>query len=47
MARYELLIVDDDPAWLDVLRDLLEADYILHLTINGPEALAIVSRASP
>ncbi len=38
-----ILLVDDDPVNLKILREMLESEYDVHTVTNGPEALCTVS----
>jgi len=39
-----ILLVDDDPSNIEVLREFLDQDYVVHLATSGTEALHIAAR---
>ena len=47
MEKHTILVVDDDPTNLQIVRDALEAKYILQLAISGEMALRFIDRKKP
>ena len=45
--RQKILIVDDTPANIQILHEVLQSDYIIFFATNGPDALRIVQRETP
>ena len=45
--KYTILVVDDNPANLDILCALLKPTYRVKVAIGGEQALKLVSRKSP
>jgi CheY-like chemotaxis protein len=43
MSKHRILIVDDTPANIKILADLLRKDYLLSVATSGPEALQIAA----
>jgi DNA-binding NtrC family response regulator len=46
-ARRRLLIVDDEPLILEVLREHFKAEYDVETALNGADALGAIIRARP
>ncbi len=46
-SRYRILIVDDDPMNIDILKEILEEEYVLKTAKNGEEALEIFPKFRP
>ena len=46
-VRRRLLLVDDEPLILEVLREHFKADYDVETALNGADALGAVVRARP
>ena len=44
MKKHTILVVDDDKTNLQIVRDVLEAQYELQLAISGAMALKFVDR---
>ncbi len=47
MKEHTILVVDDNRTNLQIIRDILEADYNLQLAISGEMALKFISRKKP
>ena len=47
MDKHTILVVDDDPTNLQIVRDVLEKTYNLQLAISGEMALKFVNRRKP
>ncbi|MCQ8117188.1 response regulator [Methylomonas rosea] len=47
MPHGPILIVDDEPSNLAILRQILQKDYSLRFAVNGPEALELVNKVRP
>ncbi len=47
MAEKKVLLVDDDPVFLDAITAVLETRYRVETAANGTEALAAVAAAPP
>jgi CheY-like chemotaxis protein len=47
MSRKTVLIVDDDPVFVDAISAVLESAYEVRQASNGPEALHAVSKTLP
>jgi sigma-B regulation protein RsbU (phosphoserine phosphatase) len=45
--RQKILIVDDTPANIQILHEVLQSDYTVFFATNGPDALHIVQREVP
>ena len=45
--RHRILVVDDDPLNIEIVRELLEEDYDLLAAANGEEAIAIAEETRP
>lgn len=45
--RQKILIVDDTPANIQILNEVLQSDYAIFFATNGPDALRIVQRETP
>ncbi len=45
--RHRILVVDDDPLNIEIVRELLEEDYDLLAATNGEEALAMAEETRP
>lgn len=45
--RQKILIVDDTPANIQILHEILQSDYVIFFATNGPDALRIVQREIP
>jgi len=46
-GRYRLLIVDDEPLILEVLREHFKAEYDVETALNGADALGAIIRTRP
>jgi sigma-B regulation protein RsbU (phosphoserine phosphatase) len=46
-VRQKILIVDDTPANIQILHEVLQSDYTVFFATNGPDALGIVQREIP
>lgn len=47
LQRISILIVDDDTLYLEVLRDLLEDSYLIHVAQTGPSAIVLAEDIKP
>jgi putative two-component system response regulator len=47
MTHGPILIVDDEPSNLAILRQILQKDYALRFAVNGKEALELVNKIRP
>jgi phosphoserine phosphatase RsbU/P len=45
--RQKILIVDDTPANIQILNEVLQSNYVIFFATNGPDALRIVQREIP
>ncbi len=45
--QQKILIVDDTPANIQILHEVLQNDYAIFFATNGPDALSIVQREIP
>jgi diguanylate cyclase (GGDEF)-like protein len=45
--RISILIVDDDTMYLDILRDLLQDTYVIHVAQTGPSAIMLAEEVRP
>lgn len=44
MSQKTILVVDDEPTNIDVIKNILQSDYKIKAAINGEKALAIASK---